>query len=66
MAKKIYQTRTARTLAPLTISGEDVFSKTVPVYAEVDDQTGEVKLFVGHDDMARLKRLKPLSDTDGY
>ncbi|KRL13385.1 hypothetical protein FD09_GL002216 [Schleiferilactobacillus perolens DSM 12744] len=34
--------------------------KSVPVFAEVDDESGAVQLFVRQEDLPRLKQIEPL------
>ncbi|KRL13388.1 hypothetical protein [Schleiferilactobacillus perolens] len=64
MAKKYYETQTLGNGVALTIANKHPFGKPVPIYAEVDDQTGEVKLFIRHTDLPKLAKITPLDDFD--
>jgi hypothetical protein len=50
----------------VTVIGNGLMSKSIPVFAEVDDETGEVKLFIRHRDLPRLGEIRPLSDAEVY
>ncbi|WP_331243107.1 hypothetical protein [Schleiferilactobacillus harbinensis] len=67
MAKKYYNTHTPYYGGgPVTVIGNGLMAKSVPVFAEVDDETGEVKLFIRHQDLPRLGEIRPLSDAEVY
>lgn len=62
MAKHVYNTATFGSGMALTIqNNKHVFlGKSVPVFAEVDDESGAVQLFVRQEDLLRLKQIEPL------